>query len=147
MRRMAPVVAFRCWLLAGLGAVLVFCGGCESRESLRRQDETLEFARQVNALRDAPNNGKGPPLERLRAVECSFPKTCHLQEVCTRGYQLQEDSLSAVKRLRERLKDATPEQARAGVRLLESKRKQLDVAVKLMKECVALQGDLERTMR
>lgn len=133
-----PVSAFCALLVAG-----ALSAGCRSQAERDAEREIARIAHAVSELRNAPNNAKEPPLERLRGEPCSVAAACELQQVCVQGYSLYTLALRTAARVRDAMRSGSQEFDTAR-ELLDSSSRDLDHAKELMDRCVSLQGELAR---
>lgn len=117
--------------------------GCRSQAERDAEREIARIAHAVSELRNAPNNAKELPLERLRGEPCSVAAACQLQQVCVQGYSLYTLALRTAARVRDAMRSGSREFDTAR-ELLENSERDLDHAKGLMDRCVSLQGELAR---
>lgn len=131
---------------ASLGIVASLVVACKSAEQREIAQEVARISFAVQALRNAPHNDKGPPLERLRAEPCATGPGCELQGVCVQGYAIAERVGKTTRSVREAIANGSANLEGAG-ELLKLNETELVRAKRLMDECVALEGRLAREYR
>ena len=129
-----------CWALLALSAF-----GCKSRAERLAAEEVGRISFAVDRLREAPNNAKRAPLERLEAEACSVPVACELQQICIQGYSLHLRATESTNRVREALRQRAQE-LEGAARLLEVSERDLSRAKGLIDRCVSLEGELARQL-
>ena len=135
----------KAWLVALLllGLPLAI-DGCKSQAERQLSRDVARIAHRVNELRNAPNNAKLVPLEKLREEPCEQAAVCELQTLCVQAYSLHVKSIQATSGLRERLRsDDVPAGLSAGL-VLEAAEKDLKRSRTLIQRCLERQGELER---
>lgn len=138
----------RGWLLLAFVAAS-FATSCRSSEARRREAEALALAHVIDALRDAPNEGKSAALERLRGTACEDPEVCALKAACVAAYERHESALGASGRARTLLSqpDGGTQAALAAAAELNRAQAQLEESRSLTDSCVSLQGELTRKVK
>ncbi len=89
------------WLL---GCLVLGVSACRARAERERDAALARLALAIDAVRDAPNGEKAPPLARLRKLACRYPSECELQELCVQGYSLHVRSIEHTAQVRRALK-------------------------------------------
>ncbi len=97
----------------------------------------------INRVREAANEDKAGPLQELEQLPCREAPACELKELCAQAYRTHLQSLQHVGRAREvmRAGGGTRENA---VQLLRASEDELQRALQMTQQCVALQGRLMR---
>lgn len=126
-----------------LACCLAAVVGCKSQAQREAEAEVARIAFAVGQLRDAANNEKRAPLERLRAERCKVPVACELQQLCAQAYGLHLDAIDTANRVRQALRDGA-ENKEAAATLLTISEKDLAKAKTMMDRCVKLEGELTR---
>jgi hypothetical protein len=112
---------------------------CHGEGAEARRAEAGRITHSVQALRDAPNEGKKPPLAALQREACSADDLCALQKKCVAAYSLEVAALDAVAAVRRAIKDPGPLPTEAA-NLLGQAKADLDRAQELASTCADLEG-------
>jgi hypothetical protein len=80
---------------------LAFACGCQSDARRASQAQVLALAERVERLRRADNADKRQLLEALRSAECASTEACALKDLCVRAYQLHQNALDSIQRLKQ----------------------------------------------
>jgi outer membrane murein-binding lipoprotein Lpp len=128
------------WLL-----LLTVCG-CRSQKAREFEADVASLARHIDSLRNAPNEGKGPLLEQLKAAPCEDPRVCELKSHCILAYMRHRSALEASARAAALIAAVDSDRSAAPAAALELKRaeEQLDEAKALTSRCASAQGELLR---
>lgn len=121
-----------------LAAQLAACGPDRKTEAKR---SAARFSRAVEALRNAPHDGKDAPLKALAELECSEPDVCRARDVCQAGYTLH---VEAVKLTRVAQLDAKEGNTSQATRLLMSAQTKLGEAGEVIADCIERESVLRR---
>ncbi|HET9933236.1 MAG TPA: hypothetical protein VFQ35_21175, partial [Polyangiaceae bacterium] len=76
-----------------LSALLV--SNCRSSEAREREAEFARIGHSIDALRNAPNEGKAPLIQALEKQECRERSACDLKETCISAYRLLDSARGA----------------------------------------------------
>lgn len=127
---------------ATFGVVLVL--SCQGEREQQRRAEAGRVVRAVQLLRDAPNEGKRPPLSALEHLPPLDEDLGALQKACVSAYALQlegVEGLSAIRRATESASGPVPPEA---VPLLSRSEAALRSAASLALRCADLEGEARR---
>jgi len=135
--------------LASIALLCVSLIACRSAEARAREAEAARLAQAIDALRNAPNEGKAPLLAALERNECVHPKACELKQTCVAAYRLLESARSASARARDLLaeRDGGPAAAIAAAGEVNRAESELLRAGDLTERCATSQGRLLRESR
>ena len=127
---------------ATLGVVLAL--SCQGEREQQRRAEAGRVVRAVQLLRDAPNEGKRPPLSALEHLPPLDEDLGALQKACVSAYSLQLvglEGLSAIRRATGSAGDPVPPGAAL---LLSRSETALRTAAALAVRCADLEGEARR---
>lgn len=129
--------------LALLVAASLGVAACHQQSEESRKAEAAVVARAVEALRQAPNDGKRPLLKALEATPCEAADVCSLKKACTAAYTLEQTALDGLRAVRAQSKTGAGLGAEA-VELLTSVEKDLARSRDLAKACADLEAKARR---
>lgn len=141
VRRRRPVSKL---LIAALSLV-----ACRSEQARAFEAEVAGLARNIDALRDAPNEGKAPLLEQLKTAACNDARVCALKSQCIRAYQEHGAGLEGSERARQLLSlgDGDRVAALAAATELKQAEERLASAKELTERCATAEGELQRAAK
>jgi hypothetical protein len=123
-------------------ALATLAASCSLGPSASDKAEAGLLTRAIDVLRDAPNAGKGPLLDSLKAASCSIPDLCELQKQCVDGYGQHVAALSETERAKGLLKSAGSETQAA--QALDDASKELAEAAPKIAKCADAEGAAKR---
>lgn len=133
--------------LALLGVALL--PGCRSSEARQLEAEVAGLAQAIDALRNAPNEGKTALLAALSEKVCHRPEACELKAGCVAAYEKHLGAIAASERARALLgdKDGGTREVIAAASELNRAEQELAEAHTLTEQCSSKQGELLRKVR
>jgi hypothetical protein len=128
---------------------LVLLAGCRSSEARRLEAEVAGLAQAIDALRNAPNEGKTALLAALSEKACHSPEACALKAGCVAAYEKHLSAIAASERARALLgdKDGGTREVIAAATELNRAEQELGEAHTLTEQCSSKQGELLRKVR
>jgi hypothetical protein len=126
-------------------AALALAGGCHAQNEADRRVEAGIVTHAVEALRNAPNAGKRPFLDKLEATECKA--LCELRDVCVRAYSLQQSALEALATARMLARASTDVVDTRTVELLKAAETNLNDSREQTKQCADAEAAARRVYR
>lgn len=135
--------------LASLLLVTGFVASCRSSEAREREAEFARIGHSIDALRNAPNEGKAPLIQALEKEGCRDQSACALKETCLSAYRLLDSARAASQNAKTLLDDRDGGAKKAVAAALEVNRAQteLERARDLSERCASDQGRLLRESR
>ena len=119
----------------------VLLGACQSGRDPAAAQELADLETSIDALRNAPNQLKGPALRDLRAVPCAH--FCELKSRCVEAYAEHLAVLSEIRALKVQLSGMRAD----GDVQLSGLKVRLDAAHQATLDCAASQGEIHRHAR
>ncbi|HWA78109.1 MAG TPA: hypothetical protein VG937_37495 [Polyangiaceae bacterium] len=123
--------------------------GCRGSEARRLEAEVAGLAQAIDALRNAPNQGKPAFLAALSEKSCQSPEACQLKAGCVQAYERHLAAIAASERARALLgdKDGGTREVIAAATELNRAEHELAEAHTLTEQCSSKQGELLRKVR
>lgn len=115
---------------------------CRSAEERAQATEAATLSSAIQLLRAAPNAQKQGPLATLRALPCHYPRACETQQLCVQAYALHTKALETSALVREGTRRGDPTTEGAAAALLTGVEKDLELAKRLMEQCLELETTL-----
>ena len=135
--------------LYSLALGLALLTGCRSSEARQLEAEVAGLAQAIDALRNAPNDGKKALLAALSAKACQSPEACQLKADCVAAYERHLSAIAGSERARALLgdKDGGTREVIAAATELNRAEQELAEAHTLTEQCSSKQGELLRKVR
>lgn len=137
---------------AELAALLLIAGAapsCRSSEAREREAEFARIGHSIDALRNAPNDGKAPLIQALESQACREASACELKKTCVSAYRLLDSARGASANAKTLLgnRDGGAQAAVAAALEVNRAESELEQARELSERCVSEQGRLLRESR